>query len=457
MGCQAGALHHRARASRVCRARGIGMMSLAARTEMTTPQRLLSSSVIGAIDQGLLSAFNLGLGVAFIKLATKADYADYALVTTALLLVQSLQNALVSSPLATLLPAAASGPRHDAIVHAGAWAQQSLAALIVLCCALAVACSAWLAAPRLGWILAASALAATGVMSREFVRACYFLRHDALGALKSDLLYVLLAIAGIGLLLWSGQLAAAPVLAVIGLAGLVAGALARLGMVRPGLRVASAHRDGLHALWDCARWALPSVLNSWLYANAFLFVVERLMHKEAVAELVASRLLLVPMSLLVVGWASAFRPGASRWLAAGRVDQVHRVALRSASAFVGLALVYGAVLWAVMPFIEFGLLGDKYRSAASLAGLWLIFFTVMSLRTVGMSCMLASPSAFKAMYWYSWLGVAVSLPATILASSAGSISGVVSGLIFAEISIALLIWCRGWPKIRADIERKRKV
>jgi len=111
---------------------GSGMTTAVAQLNMALPQRLLSRSAIGAIDQGLLSAFNLALGVAFIKLATKADYADYALMATALLLVQSVQNALVNSPLATLMPAETNRPRHEAIVNAGAWVQQSLAGVIFL-------------------------------------------------------------------------------------------------------------------------------------------------------------------------------------------------------------------------------------------------------------------------------------------------------------------------------------
>lgn len=415
------------------------------------PQRLLSSSVIGALDQALLSAFNLALGVAFIKLATKTAYADYALMATSLLLVQSLQNALVNSPLATLLPAAAE-PQREAVQLAGLFAQGWLSVAIILMGGLLA--SVALLANRLDVLplIAATALAGLGVLSREFVRSQCFLRHDALAAFRSDLLYVLLGALGVAALAWLGLLSAAPVLALIGTSGLLSGLLLR-NSASWQLRVPpQGQRAGLHALWACARWALPSVVNTWLYANAFLYMVEHLISKDAVADLSASRLLLVPMSLLVVGWSSAFRPRASRWFALGQIQQIDRTAKLSVLAFIGIGLLYGAILYALMPFIQKGLLGEKYRGAGSLVALWLIFFTVTSTRTVGMSAMLASSTAFKIMYRYSWMALAVALPATYAACFAQKKTGVILAIIFAELVLVTIIWSRGWPLIRRSGE-----
>lgn len=418
------------------------------------PRLLLGSGLIGALDQALLSAFNLALGVAFIKLAVKADYADYALVATALLLLQSLQNALVNSPLATLLPAATDDARRAEVQRAGEMVQGWLQLAVVLLGALVLATLLLTdRAPALP-LAGATLLAGLGTLSREFTRAQCFLRHDAPAALRSDLLYVLVASLGLSALLWQGGIAAAPVLAVVGAAGLLASLLMQGGgaaaLWRRLHRPAPVHWVGLRALWGCARWALPSVVNSWLYGNAYLFLVERLLSKDAVADLSASRLLLVPMSLLVVGWASAFRPLASRWLANEQVRQVNRVALRSALVFVVVGIAYGALLHGLMPLLQAGLLGEKYRSAGQLAPLWLLFFMSTAVRTVGMSAMLASSKAFRTLFHYGWAALAVAVPGVWLACIGGNLAGVLLALLAAELVLLALVWWRGWPAIRRD-------
>jgi len=177
------------------------------------------------------------------------------------------------------------------------------------------------------------------------------------------------------------------------------------------------------------------------------------MSKDAVADLSASRLLLVPLSLLAVGWSSAFRPRASQWMAAGDVARVHQAAVQSAWAFVAAGLVYGGLLWAAMPLLQAGLLGEKYITATALVVPWLAFFTIASVRTVGMSSMLASAGAFKTMYGYSWVALSVSVPALLFAGLRNEVALIVSALAATECVLCAIVWFSGWPKIKHQVAR----
>lgn len=265
-------------------------------------------------------------------------------------------------------------------------------------------------------------------------------------------MYAALALSGLAGLLYVDRLSASAALAVIGVAGIVGGRSVPPDRTPPPKDAAS---DAARAIWSCAKWALPSVFNSWLYANAYLFLVERLMSKEAVADLSASRLMLVPLSLLVVGWSSAFRPRASQWLAAGEAAQVHRVALGSAWAFVGAGLAYGGLLLLAMPLLQAGLLGDKYLGASTLVLPWLLFVTTTAVRSVGMSSMLASPAAFRPLFRYGVLALVVAVPCTLAAALTGAVSRVPLALAVAEAFLLVLVWCRGWPQVRAASELRR--
>ncbi len=417
---------------------------------MSSP-RLLSSSLVGAVDQGLLSIFNLAIGVAFIKFSSKVEYADYTLATNALLLFQSVQAAAVNSPIITLA-SGATDPRHLAAVQCvGHLVQRrfvaglAVSSLFVASLAHAADHTDW------AWLLLSCGVAAMGMLLREYRRAQQFLRGDPWGALLADATYVAIAGTGIAALSWlAGHVSAVTVLTMVGVAGVLAGIASRRDR-QPTATGASSNdelRAARQAIWSCAKWALPSVVNSWLYANAFLFLVERLISKDAVADLSASRLLLVPLSLLVVGWSAAFRPRAGRWLVAGDVDQIHRVAVRSAVAFALGGIAYGGLLFLLLPLLQQGLLGAKYRSVGSLAPVWLLFFSVTAVRTVGMSAMLTHATAFKTLYHYGWVALAVALAGVWATASRGSLSGVVFALVLAELALLILVWWRGWPAIR---------
>lgn len=413
--------------------------------------RLLGSSLVGAADQALLSALNLAIALAFIRTASKAEYAEYALATTLLLLLQSGQNALVNSPLATLAPAAQPDKRLS--VDAAGWRLQRLLSGAVLVAGSVLVGLAWVMT-HLSWaaLLAGSTVAALGLMNREYRRAQCFLRHDPWAALRADAAFTVLALAGLGALLTAKELSAAAALAVIGFAGILAGLG---GARRPAAQPQQAMDEASREIWGCARWALPSVVNSWLYANGYLFLVERLMSKDAVADLSVSRLLLMPLSLLVVGWASAFRPRASQWLANGRIEQLHTAAMRSACGFVAAGLTYGAALFLTMPLLQSHVLGDKYVNAALLAAPWLLFVVIGMVRSVGMTSMLASPAAFRPLFAYGVLALGVAVLGTLVAGLLGTVWGVPLALSAAEALLLLLIWCLGWPRIRAVAEVQR--
>ncbi len=72
---------------------------------------LFSGAVIAIIDQAMLSALNLLIGLAIIRLGEKLDYGIYVQLFTLLLLAQSLQDAAINAPMVAL------APQHRALIH----------------------------------------------------------------------------------------------------------------------------------------------------------------------------------------------------------------------------------------------------------------------------------------------------------------------------------------------------
>lgn len=417
-------------------------------------RRFLTGSAIGAVDQALLSALNFGIGLTFIRVSGKPEFALYTLMATALLLFQSVQNAIINAPAATLMSAAPTQGDRAAAYAAARHVQVWMLVVVVLSGAIGAVVT-WLAGLQ-SWsmLVVAASFCAVGALSREYARAMHYLEGNALQALRSDSLYVALALAGGGLLIAKDAVSATNVLALIGLSAITAQQLDRshrLVVLFKSWRQSKPSRASLTEVWRCARWALPSVLNTWLYANAFLYIVGFWMSQTAVAELSAARLLAVPLSLVMAGWSSAFRPRAGQLLAAGQTDMVHRLAVRSVGGFALIGLTYAFCLWLAMPLVEDYVLGAKYQESVVLIWPWLILATANNLRGVGQVAMLACKTSFKTLFVYGCVALAVALPAVALSSAAGSQVGVLGALIFAELVLAGLIWQLGWPQIRHQI------
>ena len=401
----------------------------------------------------MLSALNFGIGLTFIRISSKSEFALYTLMATALLLLQSVQNAIVNAPATTLI--SASPTTRDRVAAAAAAAHvQAWMLIIVVASGIAAAVVIGLAGSQ-AWLplVAAASICAVGTLSREYARAMHYLDGKPLQALKSDSLFVALALSGGACLIALESVSAANVLALVGIAALVAQQLDRAHRLTSLLRswlAAKVSRGSMLEIWQCARWALPSVLNTWIYANAFLYVVGIWMSQAAVAELSAARLLGVPLSLVMAGWSSAFRPRAGQWLATGQADKVHRLALRSVLGFLAIGLVYAVLLWLALPIVEKHVLGAKYHESIALIWPWLVLATANNVRGVGQVAMLACKTSFKVLFAYGFVALAVALPAVAVASAMGTQIGVLGALIAAELVLAALVWQLGWPQIRAQ-------
>ena len=401
----------------------------------------------------MLSALNFGVGLTFIRISSKSEFALYTLMATALLLLQSVQNAIINAPATTLISAAPTmGDRVAAAAAAGH--VQAWMLILVVATGVAAAIASGLAGLQ-SWpaLVAAACICAVGTLSREYARAMHYLDGNPLQALKSDSLFVALALSGGGLLIARELVSAVNVLALVGVAALAAQQLDRshrLTSLIKSWRSANVSRASMLEIWQCARWALPSVLNTWIYANAFLYVVGIWMSQAAVAELSAARLLGVPLSLVMAGWSSAFRPRAGQWLVTGQADKLHRLALRSVVGFLAIGSVYAVLLWLALPIVEKYVLGAKYRESIVLIWPWLILATANNVRGVGQVAMLACRTSFKVLFAYGLVALAVALPAVAVASAMGTQIGVLGALIAAELVLAALIWQLGWPQIRAQ-------
>jgi hypothetical protein len=411
--------------------------------------RFLLRSVLAAGDQAVVSIANLAVGLAFVTFAPKAEYGQYSMVMAGLLLGQSLQNAAFLSPMLTVLPSLSPGERAAALRRLS-----MLQAAFVMTLATLGGLAYWaFGGDRSVEPVAAMAVtgACVGVLAREAVRGIQYATQQVVGAFTGSLLYSLVIAGGLALLIAANRFTLMNVLLTTTIAGL-ASMLVILAN-RPGQSAqdtAACPNDLGARLWDCARWALPSVVVSWACSFAYVYPLGAIVGAAAVADVSAGRLFLVPVSLLVTGWANVFRPRASHLLADGKVGELETLANRSVIALIATTVVLGAAAVLLLPTFERHV-ATQYSGLEPIVIAWAVYFCVQTVRSVGMSMMLASRSGFKPLHTFGWISLAFTVPGVLATCLLHSPTGVVLALAVGELILMLLIRTRGWPAIRTSL------
>lgn len=383
-------------------------------------------------DQAWLSLLNFAISLAFIWGASKTEYGYYILLMAPMLLIQSIQNAIVNSPLATFLPAAAEADKPNLRNTA-----VSLHIYLALICGVLGGAGLMIygsvsALQIEGLLLAGFVLAIVGTIARESQRSFAYVQGQGVHALAGDLAYGAVLLAGIALALAGDQLSAGLVLLLTGIAGLVP-----LLSKAAGFQGLQTHAEPMRQFWSCGRWALPSVVVTWISLSSYPYFAEHALGLAAVADIGASRLFLMPIGLMMTAWANWYRPRISGWLASGNVDAVKRITHKSLFAGWALLALLAAILAFAYPLVE-PLLGDQYQGLQPLVLMWLLFFAISLARNVYMATLMTDANGYKILHHITWLALALSVPGFVLFSHKGVI-WVVGVLCAVELAQVLMV------------------
>ncbi len=399
------------------------------------------------VDQAWLSLLNFAISIAFIWGATKTEYGYYILLLAPLLLIQSLQNAIVNSPLATFLPSAADAEKTRTKATAA-----SLHIYLGLVCGVLGFMGLWvyglITRTHIDILLLSGfTLAIAGTIAREAQRSFAYVQGQGLRALAGDLLYGLVLLTGIAMALAGSDLSAGIVLLITGVAGL-APLITKMAKFE-GLQT---HAGPLREFWSCSRWALPSVIVTWLNLSSYPFFAGKALGLSAVADIGAARLFLMPIGLMMTAWSNWYRPKISGWRAAGNIRAITSVTNRSLQ--VGLAgmIMLAAVFMFAYPWIE-TFLGDQYQGLQTLVLMWLLFFSISMVISIYTATLMTDAAGYKVLHHITWLALALSLPGFILLSHNGAL-WVVGVLCAVELLQAVLVISKArqyWKRLEEKI------
>lgn len=291
---------------------------------MQTIKRVITSSlfirgVTSFFDQGLLSAFNFMIGIILIKTIPQNQYGYHSIAWAALFFLVSIQNAIVTTPLTVLLASKKDECKHDYV--SGLCKGQFLILLPVVAVVIGIISILYCLGLDVIKVLIAICLclSSIGFLFREFLRAYCFAKESVLDVLKIDLCYVIIYFVLIAITVLYFNLSVAINFIFIGVsAGLV------FILLKKGFSLnadSNIMKQSYTENWKYGKWALLGVIVTHIQSYSYLYLVGALIGSIAVAEVSASKLLLMPLALLQGSWGKVAIPNGARLRESNRIKR----------------------------------------------------------------------------------------------------------------------------------------
>ena len=391
--------------------------------------RLLSSAVI---SQALLSAASFAIGLILIRSTTDLQYGYYILASNAILLLISLQNAFFNPPLAIRMNRLGRLGRGELV--GGLYREQrrifpALGAITVV-----IALGLWYAQvlnAHTGPLVLATVAAALAILHREYFRMVLFAHRRPYDVLRTDMIYVVLMVAGV----FVATLTPAPaVIAVstLSLAALASGVLLARTLYRYEPWDVQGTQGILREIAPLAVWSTAGAAIHWTFSQGYIYLVAGTLDVAAVAAIAATRLLMMPVNLLSTGIGSLMLPLASSWLHQHGATVLWRRLCLFAFGLAMVTLCYFTVLWLLRDWIFSVVLKKQFAQRDELLMLWGVIFLMIVVRDQ-LVYLLAAQARFRVLTLLTLVSAVISLAISYWGMLQYGVAGALLGILIGEL------------------------
>lgn len=390
--------------------------------------RMFSGAVL---DQALLSASSLAVGLLLIRHASELQYGYFVLVTSILMLMTSLQRSFIGPAMIhrmTTLDREGRGALTGAIYRE----QCRWSHLMVLVAATATLLL-WVNGVldrQTGPLVLVTIGTAAAALRREFFRMVLLAYRRSTEVLRADTVYVVLLVAA-ALVTSRLPSPAAATTVLLGLAALVGGSLLqRLLRSREAWDTTGDHGI-LRRIAPVGAWAVTGAVIHWSYSHGYNYLVAGTLDVAAIAAIAATRLLLMPINLLSTGIGALMLPLTSAWLHAWGAAVVLRRLTLFAAGVAAASLVYLGTLWLTRDWIFAKVLNKHFEDGDTLLLLWSAVFVLMVMRDQ-LIYLLVARQRFRTLAALSTFSAVLSLMVSYVGMQHFGVVGAVFGLLVGE-------------------------
>lgn len=415
---------------------------------MSFPKKFLSSSFLSVIDQGMLSALNFCIGALLIRLVDKDDYGLYGQLYAGGLLAGLIVDSWIAGPLTTVASAVHENTRK--LLLRRYWQRQIFwtVAMGVAAFLIVEFVPAATHHSNKNWLMAAAfGLYVIGNGLREYGRTVGFIQSDIHSVLRQDLVYVAAVLAGMLSLYLFEVIDVAHVFIVLASASFLCALFGRHRIMdrtaTQASQVDAEDVDILHEHQETirghGRWAVLGVIVGWLSNYSYVYLSGAWLGLAAIADLNASRLLLMPIPLAVAAWSRVARPEASRLMAEHNWSGLRKLTIVSILGIELVVFAYVGAMLLTLPWLEAYVIGSKYSGLGPLIMLWGGYFAINSVRTIGTSWLM-SGGAFRSMFFLGTVTLILVVLITYQAIPYWGAAGAIFALIAVEVFETVVVW-----------------
>jgi len=391
--------------------------------------RLLSSAVV---SQGLLSAASFAIGLILIRSTSDIQYGYYLLASNAILLLASLQNAFFNPPLAIRLNRLDRLGRGQLV--GGLYREQrrilpGAAAITVL-----LTLGLWYADvldAQTGPLVLATVAAVLAILHREYFRMVLFAHRRPQDVLRTDVLYVVLTVAGV-LVAVSTPAPAVSAVFMLSVAAGVSGIWLAQILHRQEPWDIHGTQGILREIAPLAAWSTAGAAIHWAFSQGYIYLVAGTLDVAAVAAIGATRLLLMPMNLLSTGIGSLMLPLSATWLRQHGASVLWRRLCLLGLGLGVATLCYFAVLWLLRDWIFAVILKKQFAQRDELLILWGVIFLMIVVRDQ-LVYLLAAQARFRILTLLTLVSAVVSLSASYWGMLRFGVAGALGGIVIGEL------------------------
>jgi O-antigen/teichoic acid export membrane protein len=393
-------------------------------------------------DQATVSIVNFAIGLVFIYRGTPLEFALYSAYMSAFYFVATAQNALLSTPMMVLTSQMPPDDRNS--FERGLF---SLLLVSAVPACLLVVFALQLATARAGMSALASlcvGLALVPLMIRDHLRAQEFANLRPEVALRRDVVFAIIALAGIALSVARIGVTAVGTVVMLGLACLiVVGSALNQWRASAGRRVQM--RFAWRQSWRHSLWSFGGAMAAWFQSYAYVFVPLHFGLVADVAGMSAARIVIMPVLLATQSWGNLFRPTASRLVAARDDAGLRRMFWRSTVALGSIVVGYTLVVSLLLPALPERLLPASYRGIAPIVLLWGVIVLVQVLRG-NISNVLQAALAFRRLTVFGIVAAATTVIVSVIAvpiyGAAGALGSLAAGELVLFFSLSFELYQR---------------
>jgi O-antigen/teichoic acid export membrane protein len=384
-------------------------------------------------DQVVLSLANFLVGFVLIRYASDRDYALYVLVQSTLLLVVSAHNSYLSGPVAMLTPKLTEDERWQTIGSVKRVQRSLLRAVAVPLFLL----------PLLGYVsgildgllasvLVAGIFAVWAGLRREYLRSVLMMYFRPHTLLRADAVYAVTLLAGVAAAIFIGKDIVVGATCALVVAGWAGAAAAHRSLAKgPGWQ-----ESGTVSIWpqihSLGFWSLVGAAIWWVLGQSYSYLLATRLDLTAVADVNATRLLLMPAIALAIGVGSLLTPTAASWYTQIGIHRLVRRLLMFLVVVGLLEITYFFVIWVGRDWLVVGILHKHIHDLDRLLILWSAVALVGLCRDVLQSALVAL-GRYKSLAWQIGVSAAVAVVVMWYGLGRWGAPGVLVGMIVGEL------------------------